>query len=1074
MPCFGKFALFPSNKHDLVPRGDPFWNALLIHGAVRHLFQLIGIAGVCILAAVPMLIWRLSVGPLPLDFLTPAIRSAMVSHTGMWRADLDGTVLALGRGRHMVELQAVGVRLYVGESKQPALTVPNVAVSFNGRSLLAGVVAPSSLRFEKPKLRLIRDEQGLISWGIGEQTGVSGDLAPILMDALTGDYDPLKPGRQLRDLAINGAELTIEDRIAGRTWLLPRVDLDIKRTGPGGVLALGLEFGPNDGAGRIDVRADFVRDLGQWSTAIAFSDMRLTSFSSFGDGFAGLSALDVPLSGAVHVQGTLDSGLTAVDFHVKAGQGRIRPLDLPGIQYPVTQASFAGSLDMATHHLRVTEATALIDGSASMDFSTDVINLGQPDLTVSIHGTYDHVMFDSLRELWPPSLATNARDWVVNNLSRGTAHDGSISIKLHSPNGTMANLDVDKIDGHFRATGLVVNYLAPMPVIQDGEGVASFDATGFRITVHSGVVHGIRVIGGTVLLLGLDKPDQWAEIDLAMKGSLSNTLWLIDQKPLGYATALGVVPDKVGGDAVAKLSLKFPLLKDLLLEDVRIKVHADTDGVSLPKVFMGQDMAQGKLVLDLDENGMDVTGPALFGGMAAGLLWHENFAAKAPYKSRYVLQIPTVDAARLGVLGLDSPPFIAPWLGGKVSGTVTAMSYGGGKMDVGIAADLTQASMSLPGLKWRKESRTTGNAEASLMVERGRIVRVPRFSVVAGDLNARGSVSFGPDGHTSRVDFDHFSYGRNSMSGALALQPGGGMSVTLDGDLFDASPLIDDRNEDQSDLRDDPSVPPIRVTATFKRVLLSRQGGLDQVTAQLATERGDWRHMSVKAKVGGNGKDFQLDMAPKGNKARSMSLKSGDAGALMRAMDVFDDLVGGAIAIDGVYADDKPGHPLSGTIHASDFNVVHTPALARLLTVAALTGVVDVLQGQGISFQSMTAPFTLARSVVRVKDAQISGNALGLTANGDLDMGRSRVALEGTLVPFYLINSALGDVPLLGWLLNGGEKGGGLVAFNFSMKGPSNDPDVSLNPLSALTPGFLRRFFDVFSPDGTADGHKDK
>jgi hypothetical protein len=30
------------------------------------------------------------------------------------------------------------------------------------------------------------------------------------------------------------------------------------------------------------------------------------------------------------------------------------------------------------------------------------------------------------------------------------------------------------------------------------------------------------------------------------------------------------------------------------------------------------------------------------------------------------------------------------------------------------------------------------------------------------------------------------------------------------------------------------------------------------------------------------------------------------------------------------------------------------------------------------------------------------------------------------------------------------------------MNGPSKDPSVAVNPLSALTPGFMRRLFNIF------------
>ncbi len=44
------------------------------------------------------------------------------------------------------------------------------------------------------------------------------------------------------------------------------------------------------------------------------------------------------------------------------------------------------------------------------------------------------------------------------------------------------------------------------------------------------------------------------------------------------------------------------------------------------------------------------------------------------------------------------------------------------------------------------------------------------------------------------------------------------------------------------------------------------------------------------------------------------------------------------------------------------------------------------------------------------------------------------------------------------------EKGGGLIAANYTAKGPLNHPQVSINPLSALLPGFLRGVFGIGQP----------
>ncbi len=69
--------------------------------------------------------------------------------------------------------------------------------------------------------------------------------------------------------------------------------------------------------------------------------------------------------------------------------------------------------------------------------------------------------------------------------------------------------------------------------------------------------------------------------------------------------------------------------------------------------------------------------------------------------------------------------------------------------------------------------------------------------------------------------------------------------------------------------------------------------------------------------------------------------------------------------------------------------------------------------------------------------------------------------MRGTIVPAYFFNALPGRIPLIGKLFSP-EKGSGLFAANYGVRGALADPSVSINPLSALTPGALRRLFDLF------------
>ena len=73
------------------------------------------------------------------------------------------------------------------------------------------------------------------------------------------------------------------------------------------------------------------------------------------------------------------------------------------------------------------------------------------------------------------------------------------------------------------------------------------------------------------------------------------------------------------------------------------------------------------------------------------------------------------------------------------------------------------------------------------------------------------------------------------------------------------------------------------------------------------------------------------------------------------------------------------------------------------------------------------------------------------------------------MVPAYVINSLLGRIPVLGKIFTGGEKGSGVFAATYKMAGPIEDPKVSVNPLSVLAPGLLRKLFNILDGKKKAD-----
>ena len=143
---------------------------------------------------------------------------------------------------------------------------------------------------------------------------------------------------------------------------------------------------------------------------------------------------------------------------------------------------------------------------------------------------------------------------------------------------------------------------------------------------------------------------------------------------------------------------------------------------------------------------------------------------------------------------------------------------------------------------------------------------------------------------------------------------------------------------------------------------------------------------------------------------------------------------------------------------AREFDVLNAPLLARLLTVASLQGIGNLLGGDGIAFEQLEAPFALRNQLLQLGRGRLYGSQLGLTFEGWVNLNNDTLDLGGTIVPLYGVNWTIGRIPIIGQLLRGSE-GEGAFAFTYGIRGALADPAISVNPLAALAPGFLRELF---------------
>ena len=79
---------------------------------------------------------------------------------------------------------------------------------------------------------------------------------------------------------------------------------------------------------------------------------------------------------------------------------------------------------------------------------------------------------------------------------------------------------------------------------------------------------------------------------------------------------------------------------------------------------------------------------------------------------------------------------------------------------------------------------------------------------------------------------------------------------------------------------------------------------------------------------------------------------------------------------------------------------------------------------------------------------------------GSYDITRDNLDIDGVVAPSPMLNlSMLGSIPVIGDLLVS-RRGEGVFGMTYSINGHAAEPRVGVNPISALTPGILRRIFE--------------
>jgi len=152
----------------------------------------------------------------------------------------------------------------------------------------------------------------------------------------------------------------------------------------------------------------------------------------------------------------------------------------------------------------------------------------------------------------------------------------------------------------------------------------------------------------------------------------------------------------------------------------------------------------------------------------------------------------------------------------------------------------------------------------------------------------------------------------------------------------------------------------------------------------------------------------------------------------------------------------KKNNVSKSVLKIDNFKVKEVPVLAKLLTLASLQGIADLLTGEGIRFTDFEMIFSNKDKLMTIDEIYAIGPAISIMMSGYIE-SEKLVSLRGTLVPATTINRTIASIPLIGDILIGKKVGEGVFGVSFKIKGPPKNLKTTVNPIKTLTPRFITR-----------------
>jgi hypothetical protein len=1062
------------------------------------------------------LYWRLGKGPISATIMTEhALRAIGSKLPPGYGVELSDVALARQDGGLAIVVTDLVLRDAAGSQLAAA---PRIAIDLSPVSLLTGAFEPRSIVVDGASATLSIGPDGQIGLRAGMQDSRLGRSGELSVPAMVNALDALMVAAgSIDQVELRNASLVVNDKTLGHEAAYRDISVSVRRTAAQNGLAFSLEAGGGTVNATIEGRGDGARFVDMQARGVSLRDIAMRLAPS-----APPPAIEATIDAVARAKINADGALEQASLGVTStgGSWRVEP-DLRPFLFDEAALGLhwdgaARAIVVERAMLRSGEGVGVFTGRIAAPKGGDGdwrIELDGPGMTIassdpeepplkldvaSIRGRYDpsvrrlgidHAAFSgptaglaiagslsfegrtpgiglgiaagrmpatAMKRFWPFFAAAPAREWFVDHVKGGMLEAGTLSLAIPNDalvavNGKIPPLPESAVTGALSFTGGRVKLLDTLPLLTDVRAAADFTARRFTLRAQEaradlGQYGNLAFSDGLYEIADLVPTPAMQHVAFRASGPAAAIAELVRHEPMKKAAgSIDLSPDRVGGSANLHVDLEFPTVRKPKQSDFRYRVTGDLESLSI-EGFEGQKLERGTMKLAIEPGVVLLTGKATLAGLPASIDYRKAEGAPVQITISTVLD----DAARRK-RGFD--------FGDALDGSITAEIRVDRRSEgsrYGVDLDFAAARVRdlLPG--WQKPPGRPGKA-SFVWIPKGEGGTVENLSLESGPVVLRGGASIGSDGKLKRASLDTMRLGPGDDASASLDAAGDGWKVSVHGKSLDLRPILlmlQHHGGDKEGNKRDLAV----------QVQLDRADGfgneaLSGFDFDLETKDAKVRSFALKGSFGSRGITGGLRDA--GDGASEIYVETVDAGSLLRFLDYYSHVDGGVLQAAATPQLDLT----AGQIFMRDFEVRDETALGQYRSsLERSSNVVRDLPkppqgGNSARFSKLRLTFERTPDRLTIAEAVVWGADVGVNLSGTIDYGADRVNLTGTFVPAYALNNLFSRIPVIGMILGGGQNEG-MFAITFKVTGAVASPTLTVSPLSAIAPGFLRKLFE--------------